>query len=622
MSAGRETERALAVRDLDVWTAGPRGDVAIATGVELDVGPGEAIAIVGESGSGKSLSTRAVLDLLPEGVRASGSMRYGERDLAALGPRARRRLRGRELALVMQDPFTMLNPVERVGAQVVEALRDERGRRLSRAARREEAVRRLAEVGIADPAVADRYPFELSGGMRQRVAIAAAIAEGPRLLVADEPTTALDVTTQRQILELLGELRRAHEMALVLITHDLSVAFSICDRVYVMYAGALVETAPSRQLRERPLHPYTHGLLLAEPPADRRVERLAGIPGSVPSPGTRPAGCPFAPRCAWAAPACREGGLPALREPQPGRATRCLRIDEIAGELARAEEGAAAAAAAVPAADASAAAERPALVAAEGVRKRFSGRRGRAGTTALDGVDLRVCEGESVGLVGESGSGKTTLARIVVGLEQADGGSVRVGGVELVGRLGRGERETLRDTVQMAFQDPYSSLNPARTVGATLREAVRLAGGERAAEERAVAELLERVGLPARYAQRRPSALSGGERQRAAIARALARRPRLLVCDEVVSALDVSVQAQILNLLRELQRELGLALLFITHDLAVVRQVTDRVYVLRRGAVVEQGATAAVLDAPAHDYTRELIASIPGGRAQEGSTRA
>lgn len=602
----------LRVRDLGVLLQRPGGPVAITTGVDLDVAPGEAVALVGESGSGKSLTTRAVLDLLPGGMRAAGRIGYGGRELAGLGGRRRHRLRGRELALVMQDPFTMLNPIERCGAQIVEPLRDGRGRRPPAAERRAEAVRRLAEVGIDDPAVADRYPFELSGGMRQRVAIAAAVAERPRLLIADEPTTALDVTTQKQILDLLGELRVRHSMGLVLITHDLRVAFSVCDRVHVMYAGTVLESARSRDLEERPRHPYTLGLLRAEPPADRRLDELAGIPGAVPAPGERPDGCPFAPRCDWRTDAC-ESGLPPLLDLADGHAARCVRAGEIGDELAalrRAalEEGAADGAAVDGEAVAPDAAP---LAVLRDVRKVFPPpRRGGTATTALDGVTVQIAEGESVGLVGESGSGKTTIGRIAVGLERPGSGTVTVGGVTVGARMAKADLARLRGIAQMAFQDPYSSLNPALTIGRTLREAARLGGGRGGAAPPA-AELLELVGLPAHYARRRPAGLSGGERQRVAIARALARRPRLLVCDEVVSALDVSVQAQILTLLRDLRAELGLAYLFITHDLAVVRQITDRVYVLRKGEVVESGPTASVLDDPRRPYTRELIASIP-----------
>ncbi len=597
----------LHVRGLNVTAGEPPAAVAIASGITFDVRPGEAIAIVGESGSGKSLTAKAVLDLLPGNLRAGGEIVYGDHDLGQLPARERRRLLGRELALVMQDPFTMLNPVERVGAQITEPLEDEHGRRLDRARRRQEAEQRLREVGITDPAVVERYPFELSGGMRQRVGIACAIAQRPHLLIADEPTTALDVTTPHEILELLGGLRRTRDMALVLITHDLRVAFSVCDRVYVMYAGSVVEAAPAGELSAAPRHPYSLGLLLADPPVDRRVERLVGILGSVPVPGGRPTGCPFAPRCTFAQPAC-VSALPELVEIAPGHATRCRRIDEIGDELARRRREQAASAVIAPADVAPAP-----LVAASGVRKVFAAR-GRHGlpTVALDGVDVHVGEGESVGLVGESGSGKTTLGRIFVGLEHASAGSVAIDGVEVAGRrLTRADREAVRRTVQMAFQDPYSSLNPARTVGATIAEAVRLAGND-ADLERKVTALLERVGLPAHYARRRPAELSGGERQRVAIARSLARGPRLVVCDEVVSALDVSVQAQILNLLRDLREELGLAYLFITHDLAVVRQVTDRVYVLCRGEVVEEGPTARVLDDPLHEYTQRLVASVPG----------
>ncbi|OJU80779.1 MAG: ABC transporter ATP-binding protein [Solirubrobacterales bacterium 70-9] len=596
----------LTVRDLCVSARRGQESIAIASDMSFSVAPGEAIAIVGESGSGKSLTARAVMGLLPEGVTASGEADFVGRDLLTLSAADLRRLRGREMALVMQDPFTMLNPLERCGVQIVEALASGRGDRLSRKERRRIAGERLREVGIDDPAVADRYPFELSGGMRQRVGIAAAIAEQPRLLIADEPTTALDVTIQREILELLGSLRSAHSMGLILITHDLRVAFSVCDRAYVMYAGSLVEVAPTPLLARAPRHPYSLGLLLADPPSDRRVEELVGIAGSVPSPGSRPPGCPFAPRCDYRIGACT-ASLPPLAEVGADQFARCIRADELRVELgtrlaaAQGGEQGGEATLATPL-------EGEPLVVAEHVRKVFGGR-GGSDVVALDDVSVQVAAGESVGLVGESGSGKTTLGRVLVQLEQATAGSVRVGGVELVGTaVRRRDAAAVRDVVQMVFQDPYSTLNPARTVGATLKEAAALAPG---GMTQSSGELLEHVGLPASYAARRPAQLSGGERQRVAIARTLARRPRLIVCDEVVSALDVSVQAQILNLLRRLRDELGLAYLFITHDLAVVRQITDRIYVLQRGELVEEGPTATVLDAPSHPYTRRLVASVP-----------
>ena len=589
---------ALEVDALTVWTSRSGHDVPITEEMNLSVQPGEAIAIVGESGSGKSVTARAVLSLLPGNLRSRGGVRIGGQAFADLGRSARHRMRGGEVAFVMQDPFTMLNPLMKVGDQVTAALKDDRGRRLSKSRRRAEALVRLAEVGIVDPTVVDNYPFELSGGMRQRVAIAAAVAENPKVLVADEPTTALDVTTQKEVLELLDRLRRTHGMGLVLITHDLRVAFSICERVYVMYAGQIVEAAASAEVRTGPRHPYTAALLAADPPLDRRAVHLATIPGSVPPPGHRPAtGCHFAARCSFALPTCTTT-TPELLQVAAGHASRCLRATEIAADLRPSP----------PAAEShhvrSDAARSELLVSMRGVRKTFGAK------VAVAGADVDVFAGESVGLVGESGSGKTTLARMIVGLTRPSGGALTVGGVDLsASRVSRADWAAVRATAQMEFQDPYSTLNPHRTIGAAIRDGLRLAGKDDL--RGGVAELLERVGLPASYAERRPSQLSGGERQRVAIARALSRDPRIVVCDEVVSALDVSVQAHVLNLLRTLQDDLGLTYVFITHDLAVVRQITDRVYVLNNGEIVESGLTDAVLDAPQHPYTRRLIDSIP-----------
>ncbi len=613
LGSGAEGGPLLAVRGLNIRSGLGGKQRAIVTDVDLDVAEGEAIAIVGESGSGKSLTARAILGLLPEGVSATGSVTYRGSETLTLDERARRRLRGREMALLMQDPFTMLNPVVPCGSQIEHALRQgSRHRWSGRRERRAEALRRLGDVRIRAEA-ADRYPFQLSGGMRQRVGLAAAIANDPALLIADEPSTALDVTTQAEILALLAALRQARRMALILITHDLNVAFSSCDRVYVLYAGSLIEVAAAADVASQPRHPYTLGLLSAEPPADRRLRRLSSIPGAVPSAEDVRDVCAFSTRCRWVSEACT-AKRPELESVSPGHWSRCIRLPEIAAEMqsafVEAEQ-----AVAPPQTDGSSP-----VVDIRGLRKTFAGGRRTPEAVALKGVTLSVAEGESVGLVGESGSGKTTLARCLLGLERPTSGEIVVDGAPMGPGAGRSPTDPLRRIVQIVFQDPYSSLNPMLTIGTTIRESLRAAGGK--ASRADVDAVLARVGLPPEYGDRKPVALSGGERQRVAIARAMAAGPRVIVCDEPVSALDVSVQAQILNLLSDLRAELNLSYLFITHDLAVARQVTDRICVLYQGTIVESGPTQRVLDHPTHEYTKRLIASIPAAeRPVAGPTR-
>ncbi|XVQ86773.1 ABC transporter ATP-binding protein [Microbispora siamensis] len=564
----------LDARDVRVTSAAG----VLVMGIDLTVAPGETVAIVGESGSGKSMTARALTGLLPEGVHATGRLELSGQayDLAA-SRTPWQRIRGSQIALLLQDPFTSLSPVHRCGEQI--------GWALPRAGRAAGVARLMAEVGL--PAeVAERYPFQLSGGMRQRVAIAAALAAGPGLLIADEPTTALDVTTQHEVLELVAGLQRARRMGLILITHDLRLARARADRIMVMYAGRLVEEGPAAEVMDRPAHPYTARLAACDPPVTHRLPALPTIPGSVPRPYAVSGACAFADRCDLAVEACRTAE-PALAEIAHGHAAACVRPSDVRPVAA-------------PSAVALSPKEgpSPALLTVRGLTKRFPG----SAAPALDGVDLEVAAGEAVAVVGESGSGKTTLARCVVGLERADGGSVEFGG------LATGPRR-----VQYVFQDPYSALNPGLTVGASLAEALKAAGRPRSE----VPGLLDLVGLPAAYARRRPRALSGGERQRVAIARALAPGAEVLVCDEPVSALDVSVQAQVLNLLSDLRRDLGLTLLFITHDLAVARQVADRVYVMHRGRVVESGPVGGVLGAPTHEYTQRLLASVPAATRAE-----
>jgi peptide/nickel transport system ATP-binding protein len=569
--------------------------------VSFDLPAGETTAIVGESGSGKSMTARSIVGLLPSGVSAQGSVTYAGESLLGARPRVLRAIRGARIALLLQDPFAVLNPVQTVREHILESLPTEVRR--NRGLAREQVRDRLQEVGLSYDRIGASYPFQLSGGMRQRVALAAALARDPELLIADEPTTALDVIAQAEVLGLLGSLTRRRGMALLLITHDLRVALSVSDRMVVMYAGTILEQGPAPALLRAPRHPYTLGLLLAEPPVSHFVERFELAPGNAPSTAKPLVGCAFAERCRWRASEC-VAIRPSLRTVGEGRESACLRIDHI-GEVLE-DELAAPRGGASPVAPSNA----PAICRFEAVSKRYRTRElfGRARETrAVGEVSFEIGADESVGLVGETGSGKTTLARCLLGLTRPDSGRITLGGHDVTDyrRLSGGERTRVRQLVQVVFQDPYASLNPALTIGETLAEAIRHRRDGTAGAD--VEQLLGLVGLPARSAGRRPVALSGGERQRVAIARAVAVVPRLLVCDEPVASLDVSVQAQILELLRDIRRRLRTSLLFITHDLSVVRQMTDRVVVLHRGEVVESGATVHVLDAPAHPYTVRLI---------------
>ena len=599
--------------------------------VSFAVAPGETIALVGESGSGKSMIAKSIIGLLPNGVRSNGAVRLDGRNLLALPEREMRRIRGSDIGMILQDPFTLLNPMTTAGTHLTETLRARPGvRRPSRRDLEMEARRRLAEVGIAQPEAASRYPFELSGGMRQRVGIAAGVARNPRLLIADEPTTALDATTQQGVLRLLRQIQRERNMALLLITHDLRVAFAIADRVLVVYAGRILEAARPADLVSGPAHPYTFGLLSAEPAIDRTQQVLTGIPGNVPPADQVASQCAFASRCQWAEDDCR-ASRPPLSTIGPSRSTACIRYPQLADALSvdaapavspgrvDAEPPAASGGSVHPAPAAETDAAGPILT-VHGLGKRYgsrrSTRRSEASLAALDNVDLELFADQSVGIVGETGSGKTTLARCLLGLERPSQGTMTLQDMDITrfDRLKAGELARARSAIQCVFQDPYSSLNPSHSVGFILAEAIRHrskeTGSGRVDVTDETARLLKEVGLPVHYAGRRPVALSGGERQRVAIARALAMRPRILVCDEPVAALDVSVQAQVLEVLRAVRRS-GVSLLFITHDLAVVRQMTEYLVVLYKGSVVERGATVDVLRAPKHPYTRRLIDAVP-----------
>ena len=597
----------LDVKGLRTELDAPDGVVRAVDGVDLEIEKGECFALVGESGCGKSMTALSILRLLPDvGRIAGGSVRLGEVDLLALPEAAMRAVRGRRAAMIFQEPATALNPVLTVGRQVAEVI--ERHTSLRGAAVRKRALELLRAVGIPEAERrVDEYAFQLSGGLRQRVMIAGALAVDPEVLIADEPTTALDVTIQAQILDLLSKLQRERGMALLLITHDLGIVAQMADRVAVTYAGEIVEVAPREAFFRAPQHPYSQKLFAALPSAAQRAGPLAQIPGQVPPLTGEFTGCRFTERCEFAFERCRREA-PKLLQVDPAHRARChLREKDRAGPRA--------AAAGAPQARAARAAHP--LLEVKDLKVYFPIRRGVLRRTvgyvkAVDGVTLAVPEGRTLALVGESGSGKTTVGKSILQLLRPTAGSVRYAGEELTG-LGRAALKAHRARMQIVFQDPYASLNPRMRVADILLEGMRALGvgaGEADRVKRSDA-ILEQVGLPAAAKSRYPHEFSGGQRQRIAIARALAVEPRLIVCDEPTSALDVSVQAQILNLLRELQERLGLAYLFITHNLAVVEYLAHEVAVMTAGRIVEQGAAEQVLRAPRHAYTRALLESVP-----------
>lgn len=601
MSEPRQpSDLVVSVRDLSLATERDGVTNPLTFSVDLDLARGETVCLVGESGSGKSITVRTIAGLLPNGVQAQGSVVVDGRELVGKPERERAKVRGATVALLMQDPFTVLNPLQTIRTHLVESLPPEA--RHDRSSLDERVRRMLGEVQISDPEVLASYPFQLSGGMRQRVALAAALAQDPKILIADEPTTALDATTQRAILDLLQRIQRERGMALLLVTHDLQLGFAYSDRVLVMYAGNILERGASEVIRAGSAHPYTEGLLRSIPSSRHRATVLESIPGTIIPARETPGRCAFSNRCKWATDAC-DAGSPPLELVAPEQYSACIRIDEIREEL---HAPAVAEPISRPAATITNLVSPTPILVVDSVTKVF-GKRGD-GHVAVSDVSLSIGAGESLGVIGESGSGKTTLARCVLGLEHASSGTITVGSTNATdySRLSKSARQEVRRTVQCVFQDPYTSLNPAHSIRRTLMEALSKSVGTK---RLTVGDLLELVRLPRDHALRRPEQLSGGERQRVAIARALAVEPDLIVCDEPVASLDVSVQAQILGVLRAAHEELGTALMFITHDLGVVRQVTDNVVVMLHGEIVERGNTGTVLEHPQHDYTRKLMAA-------------
>ena len=609
----------LSVRDLDITLAGKHRHPVV-TGLSFDLAPGETLALVGESGCGKSISALALMRLLPEAMRVPrGEVRLNGQDLLALSEADMRRQRGSGLAMIFQEPATSLNPVLTVGHQIGEVLHLHGGLQGSSATAR--ALELLAAVGIADPQRRlHEYPFQMSGGMKQRVMIAMALAGDPQVLVADEPTTALDVTIQAQILELLQSLQQQRGMGMLLITHDLGLVAGMADRVAVMYAGEIVELASRDEFFARPHHPYARKLFAALPDLRRRGGALETIRGRVPAVGQWPAGCRFEARCDHAFGPCT-ASAPALTAVGGNPGVHVVRC-HLYGDAALSTPTPSAPSAqndtpqtsAVPTESAL-----PPMLEVRNLQVHFPIRKGLFKRTvghvkAVDGVSLSLARGRTLALVGESGCGKTTVGKSLLQLVPPTGGSVRLNGTELVG-LSRPQMQPFRRVAQLIFQDPFASLNPRLRVGEIIGEgmqALGVANTKKAADlDAAIGALLEQVGLPADAADRYPHEFSGGQRQRIAIARALAVQPELIVCDEPTSALDVSVQARLINLLRELQQKLDLAYLFITHNFSVVEYLAHDVCVMYLGRIVEQGPVETILRDPRHPYTEALLSAIP-----------
>jgi peptide/nickel transport system ATP-binding protein len=606
----------LEITDLRTEIQLKEGVVHAVDGVTLHVDEGETLGVVGESGCGKTMTALTIMQLLPNGGRiANGSIKLAGRELTTLKPEAMRKIRGDEIGMIFQDPLSSLNPTHTVGQQIAEAVLLHRD--VTKAEAADRAVEVLDLVGM--PRASERmgeYPHQFSGGMRQRVMIAMALACEPKLLIADEPTTALDVTIQKQILELIDDLRRRLGMSVIMVTHDLGVIAGRADRVAVMYAGKVVETTETSALYVNPRHPYTEALFhaLPEKSAETR-ERLYSIPGAPPDLVNPPHGCRFAPRCRYATDRCRAES-PVLAGETTAHTYACFfpvgaQEKTVAGQLTVVEP--------LAGGDEGLVVERSVgsvVLTAKDLVKDFPVTKGmlqrKVGTvSAVAGVSFDIRKGETLGLVGESGCGKTTLGRMLVGLDKPTSGSVLFGGKDLAASSGREYRRERRD-IQYMFQDSYASLDPRMRAGSILREPLVVQGiGSRREQHDKVKEMLGKVGLPPSWTERYPHEFSGGQRQRLGFARALLLNPQVIVADEPVSALDVSVQAQVLNMMSDLQHELGLTYLFISHDLSVVRYLSNHIGVMYLGKLVEIGEADEVYLRPAHPYTKGLIESAP-----------
>ena len=606
----------LQIKDLHTDIEIRSGVVRALSGVDLHVNPGETLGIVGESGSGKTMTALSLMGLLPQGGKvSSGSIILDGQDLTQLPLKEKRKLRGTKVGMIFQDPLTSLNPTMKIGLQVCEPLRVHE--KLSKRAALARAVEILKRVGMPRPEVViNNYPHQLSGGMRQRVMIAMALVCKPRILIADEPTTALDVTTQMQILDLIDELRDEYKMGVILITHDLGVVAGHTDRVAVMYAGRIVETAPTKTLFTEPKHRYTSSLMAALPErALAAGTKLFSIPGAPPSLTNLPVGCRFAARCLWATDECR-AGYPDLSGDETHTFSCFHPVQEgdespavLQGKLdSNKTDGAAA--------DVPQISHETLLDVKEASREYESAgsgffKREKGVVSAVDRVSITVKKGETYGLVGESGCGKSTVGRLIAGLEPPSGGAIELDGRDLATLKGRDAVRIHRD-VQMMFQDSYAAMDPRMRIDQILAEpmSIQKTGNARQIAER-IMEILEQVGLTEEILDRYPHEFSGGQLQRIGFARSLTLAPDLIVADEPVSALDVSVQAQVLNLMKDLQQELGLSYLFISHDLAVVQYMADRIGVMYLGRIVEEGPASEVVKNPKHPYTKALIDSIP-----------
>ncbi|MFB7720714.1 dipeptide ABC transporter ATP-binding protein [Nocardia sp. NPDC056100] len=607
----RTTAPLLEVSDLKVSFPGEEGRVDAVRGVNFTVNDGEVVAIVGESGSGKSVSSMAIMGLLPEQARVRGSIRLRGRELLGLGDKQMSELRGSRVSMVFQDPLSALTPVYRVGDQIAEALLAHR--KMSKQEAAAKAIELLELVGIPDPTVrAKAFPHEFSGGMRQRVVIAMAIANDPELIICDEPTTALDVTVQAQILNLLRKARDITGAGVIFITHDMGIAATLADRVAVMYAGRVVETAPAAELFHAPRMPYTVGLLGSIPRIDGPPRApLIPIVGTPPAMHDLPAGCPFEPRCPVSVEDCL-AAEPPLRDTGPGHRAACIRTEEVGSDALftayRREIDA-------PPEETEVDASQVVLKVKE-LRKTFPITKGvifqrRTGEVkAVDGISFEVRAGRTLALVGESGSGKSTTLTQIMDLVRPESGSIEILGNDVTA-LTKQQRRDIRRKMQIVFQDPSSSLDPRLPISDVLAEPLRIDGRSREEINRRVPELLRQVGLRPEHADRYPADFSGGQKQRINIARALALDPELLVLDEPVSSLDVSIQAGVLNLLRDLQAERGLSYLFVSHDLSVVRNLAHDIAVMYRGQIVEYGPAERIFAAPEHEYTRALIDAVP-----------